>query len=217
MLPRFSGPRQTCFRQVIEFPCMAWLPRNFIQSEVCIHVTCNNLIYCKSGLKLGGKTRNMFSTHFAAVPKQVAGYFCPFHRSLRLDQNRKPRMKSLRHQGYLEGDQHLRTGKCCLKRFHSDVKHLEYKWHTGKFEKHVFTCNNTAQQEITRPLNPSLTVTWMIRPENFVWNVTKKYCKINKIIKLFYCTIFHTTKGSQINDFLLRVLKREWSNLPFCR
>ena len=23
MLPRFSGPRQTCFRQVIEFPCIA--------------------------------------------------------------------------------------------------------------------------------------------------------------------------------------------------
>ena len=128
MLPRFSGPRQTCFRQVIEFPCIAWLPRNFIQSEVCIHVTCNNLIYCKSGLKLGGKTRNMFSTHFAAVPKQVAGYFCPFHRSLRLDQNRKPRMKSLRHQGYLDGDQHLRTRECCLKRFHSHVEHLEYKW-----------------------------------------------------------------------------------------
>ena len=196
---------------------MAWLPRNFIQSEVSIHVTCSNLICRKSGLKLGGKTRNMFSTHFASVPKQVAGSCCPFHRSLRLDRNRKPRMKSLRHQGYLEGDQHLRTGECCLKRFHSDVKHLEYKWHTGKFEKHVFTCNNTAQQEITRPLNPSLTLTWMIRPENFVWNVTTKYCKINKIIKLFYCTIFHTTKGSQINDFLLRVLKREWSNLHFCR
>ena len=128
LLPRFSGPRQTCFRQVIEFPCIAWLPRNFIQSEVCIHVTCNNLIYCKSGLKLGGKTRNMFSTHFASVPKQVAGSCCPFHRSLRLDRNRKPRMKSLRHQGYLEGDQHLRTRECCLKRFHSHVKHLEYKW-----------------------------------------------------------------------------------------
>ena len=102
MLPCFSGPRQTCFRQVIEFLCMAWLPRNFIQSDVSIHVTCNNLIYCKSGLKLGGKTRDMFSSHFAAVPKQVTHSCCPFHRSLRLHRNRKPRIKSLRHQGHLD-------------------------------------------------------------------------------------------------------------------
>ena len=157
---------------------MAWLPRNFIQSEVSIHVTCNNLICCKSALKLGGKTRNMFSSHFAAVPKQVALSCCPFHRSLRLDRNRKPHMKSLRHQGYLEGDQHLRTGECRLKSFRSDFKHLEYKRQTGKFEENVFTGNKTAQQKITRPLNPSLTVTWTIRPENFVWNLTTKYCKI---------------------------------------
>ena len=157
---------------------MAWLPRNFIQSDVSIHVTCNNLIYCKSGLKLGGKTRDMFSSHFAAVPKQVTHSCCPFHRSLRLHRNRKPRIKSLRHQGHLEGDQHLRTRECCLKSFHSNVKHLENKWHTGKFEKHVFTGNKTAQQKMTRPLNPSLTVTWTIRPENFVRNVSTKHCKI---------------------------------------
>ena len=33
-------------------PCMAWLPRNFIQSEVSIHATCNNLICCKTGLNM---------------------------------------------------------------------------------------------------------------------------------------------------------------------
>ena len=176
MLPRLSGPRQSCFRQLIQFPCMAWLLRNFIQSEVSIHVTCNNLICCKSALKLGGKTRNnnLFSTHFAYVPKQVADSCCPFHRSLRLDRNRKPRMKSLGHQG----DQHLRTGECRLKSFRCDFNHLEYKRQTGKFEEHVFTGNKTAQQKITRPLNPSLTVMWTIRPENFVWNLTTKYCKI---------------------------------------
>ena len=31
---------------------MAWLPRNFIQSEVNIHTICNNLICCKAGLNV---------------------------------------------------------------------------------------------------------------------------------------------------------------------
>ena len=73
-------------------------------------------------------------------------------------------MKSLGHQG----DQHLRTGECRLKSFRSDFNHLEYKRQTGKFEEHVFTGNKTAHQKITRSLNPSLTVMWTIRPENFV-------------------------------------------------
>ena len=46
---RFTGPRQTF---------MARLPRYFIQSEVSIHATCNNLVCCKTGLKVGGKTCN---------------------------------------------------------------------------------------------------------------------------------------------------------------
>ena len=37
--------------------CMAWLPRNFIQSEDTIHGTCINLICCTTGLNLVGETR----------------------------------------------------------------------------------------------------------------------------------------------------------------
>ena len=33
-------------------PRMARLPRSFIQSEVNIHATCNNLICCKTGLNM---------------------------------------------------------------------------------------------------------------------------------------------------------------------
>ena len=36
---------------------VTWLPRNFIQSEVSIHATCNNLICGKTGSNFGGKTR----------------------------------------------------------------------------------------------------------------------------------------------------------------
>ena len=37
-------------QEVTELPCMAWLPRNFIQSKLSIRATCNNLICCKIGL-----------------------------------------------------------------------------------------------------------------------------------------------------------------------
>ena len=44
-------------QQVTYLKCMAWLPRNFIQSEVSIHTTRNNLIQCcKTGLNVGVKT-----------------------------------------------------------------------------------------------------------------------------------------------------------------
>ena len=37
-------------QEVTYFPCMVCLPRNFIQSKVSIHATCNDLICCKTGL-----------------------------------------------------------------------------------------------------------------------------------------------------------------------
>ena len=45
---------------------MACLPGNFIQSEECIHATCNNLICQRTGLNVGGKLvlRECFETIF---------------------------------------------------------------------------------------------------------------------------------------------------------
>ena len=46
---------------------MAWLPRNFIQSEFSILVTCSNLTYGKTGLNVGDiKNANIarFSTFY---------------------------------------------------------------------------------------------------------------------------------------------------------
>ena len=41
-------------------PCMAWIQRNFIQSGVSVHATCDKLICCKASLNVSGKTRNAF-------------------------------------------------------------------------------------------------------------------------------------------------------------
>ena len=38
---------------------MACLLSNFIQSEVSIHTTCNDLIWCKTGLNVVSNTRNV--------------------------------------------------------------------------------------------------------------------------------------------------------------
>ena len=53
----FCQPRQTCFTASDLVPYMAWVLRNFFQSVVSIHTTCNNLICCKTGSNGGGKTR----------------------------------------------------------------------------------------------------------------------------------------------------------------
>ena len=39
--------------------CMAWLPRNSIQSQDSIHAASNNLMCCETGLNVCGKTRNV--------------------------------------------------------------------------------------------------------------------------------------------------------------
>ena len=56
------------WQKVKKRPSIAWLPRNFNQSEVSIHATSKNLICCKTGFNVGGKTRNI---SFQLVAKQV--------------------------------------------------------------------------------------------------------------------------------------------------
>ena len=55
---------------------MACLPHNFIQSEVSIHATCNNLICQGTGLNAGGKLvlQQRFETIFFAVALQMKGW-----------------------------------------------------------------------------------------------------------------------------------------------
>ena len=62
-------------QQVTQVLGMAWLPRNFIQSDVSIHTTCNNLIYCKEGLSVGGKTHIIA---FELVFQQCCKTSCTF-------------------------------------------------------------------------------------------------------------------------------------------
>ena len=54
---------------------MAWLLCNFIQSEIRIHATCNNLICYQTGLNMGGKTRNIAFQH---VLQQCCKTSCMF-------------------------------------------------------------------------------------------------------------------------------------------
>ena len=55
---------------------MACLPHNFIQSEVSIHPTCNNLICLGTGLNVGGKLvlQQCFERIFFAVALQMKGW-----------------------------------------------------------------------------------------------------------------------------------------------
>ena len=72
-------------QQVPWCPCISWLPRKLIQSGVSIQVTCNNLVYCKIGLNVDGKTCNItFNTFFSKVAKQGERFGCPFHCSFSL-------------------------------------------------------------------------------------------------------------------------------------
>ena len=65
MLRVLQGQGKLVLQQVTYLSCMGWLPRNFIQSEVSIDATHNHLKCCKTGLGVGGKTRNMaFSCTF---------------------------------------------------------------------------------------------------------------------------------------------------------
>jgi len=65
-------------------PCIARLPRNFIQWNVSIHATCNNLVCCKTGLNVLLKRATfLFNSFCSNVAKQVARFCCPFYRSLR--------------------------------------------------------------------------------------------------------------------------------------
>ena len=54
---------------------MAWLVRNFIQSEVRIHATCNNVICYQTGLNMDGKTCNIAFQH---VLQQCCKTSCMF-------------------------------------------------------------------------------------------------------------------------------------------
>ena len=56
MLRILPAQGKLVLQQVTYLKCKAWLPRNFIQSEVSIHTTCDNLIQCcKTGLNVGDK------------------------------------------------------------------------------------------------------------------------------------------------------------------
>ena len=71
-------------QQVTPLPCMTSPAHNFIQSKISICATCGNLICCKIGLKMGGKTCNIafFNSVCNNVSKQAARFSCPFYRSL---------------------------------------------------------------------------------------------------------------------------------------
>ena len=67
-------------QQVPWCPCISWLSRKLIQSGVSIQVTCNNLVYCKTGLNVDGKTCNIaFNTFCSKVAKQGERCCCPFY------------------------------------------------------------------------------------------------------------------------------------------
>ena len=64
--------------------CMAWLRRNFIQSEDSIHATCNNLIDAKRvWTRVVKRGTSLFNSFCRIVTKQVALVCCPFYRSLK--------------------------------------------------------------------------------------------------------------------------------------
>ena len=72
-------------QQVPWCPCISWLPRKLIQSGVSIQVSCNNLVYCKIGLNVDGRTCNItFNTFFSKVAKQGERFCCPFYCSFSL-------------------------------------------------------------------------------------------------------------------------------------
>lgn len=72
-------------QQVPWCPCISWLPRKLIQSGVSIQVTCNNLVYCKTGLTVDGKTCNIaFNTFCSKVAKQGEHFCCPLYCSFSL-------------------------------------------------------------------------------------------------------------------------------------
>ena len=71
MLRVLQAQGKLVLQQLTQLPC------NFLELEVSIHATCNNLI-C---LNVGGKTQHSFSTRFA---KQVARFCCPYYRSFML-------------------------------------------------------------------------------------------------------------------------------------
>ena len=53
---------------------MTWLPHNFIQSEVSIHATCNNLVCCKTSLNVTWVRKRVtyiFNSFWSNVSKQV--------------------------------------------------------------------------------------------------------------------------------------------------
>ena len=69
---------------------MLWLSRYFIQSEISIHATWNNLICCRTGLNVGGKRATLhFNSFCSNVAKQGARFCCPFYRSLILYSSNK--------------------------------------------------------------------------------------------------------------------------------
>ena len=85
---RFTGPRQTCFAAsdvTPVYPCMAWLPRNFIQSEASIHTTCSNDNFLARQVwtwvvKGAKKPFNSFCSY---VAKQAAHFLARFTAALR--------------------------------------------------------------------------------------------------------------------------------------
>ena len=60
---------------------MARLPRNFIQSDVHIHATCNSLICCKAGLNVVVKTPKIscFQLVSRNIVKELARFCFPFY------------------------------------------------------------------------------------------------------------------------------------------
>ena len=66
MLRLLPAQGKLVLQQLTKLPCTAWLPRNFIQSEISILTTGNNLICCETGLsygKTGSKSVQIVSQH----------------------------------------------------------------------------------------------------------------------------------------------------------
>ena len=66
MLRLLPAQGKLVLQQLTKLPCTAWFPRNFIQSEISILTTGNNLICCETGLsygKTGSKSVQIVSQH----------------------------------------------------------------------------------------------------------------------------------------------------------
>ena len=66
MLRLLPAQGKLVLQQLTKLPCTAWFPRNFIQSEISILSTGNNLICCETGLsygKTGSKSVQIVSQH----------------------------------------------------------------------------------------------------------------------------------------------------------